>query len=65
MEKSHAIPGQREVSLEEWAVIVKSMKRVKVSKTGQIVDSGDFSSNDPDEQNDWVKWNLQRDKRLR
>lgn len=65
IEGPHEIPGPREVSLEEWAVIVKSMQRVKVSKTGQIVDSGDFSSNDPDEQNDWVKWNLQRDKRLR
>lgn len=58
----HEIPGPREVTLEEWAVIVKSMQRVKVGKDGQIVDSGEFSKSDNDEQSEWVKWNLERDR---
>lgn len=62
IEGPHEVPGPREVTLEEWAIIVKSMQRVKVGKNGQIVYSGDFSMKDKEEQSDWVKWNLERDR---
>ena len=64
VEGPYEIPGPREVTLEEWALIVKNMQRAKVGRNGQIIDSGDFSLKD-EEQNDWVKWNLQRDQLLR
>jgi len=63
IEGPHEVPGPREVTLEEWAIIVKSMQRVKVGKDGQIVASDEFSMNDKEEKNDWVKWNLQRDRK--
>ncbi len=58
----HEIAGPHEVSLEEWALIVKSMQKVKVNNKGQVVSSGDFASTDSDEQSEWVRWNLQRDR---
>ena len=62
IEGPHEIPGPREVTLEEWALIVKSMQKVKINKKGQVTYSGDFASADPDENNDWVRWNLEQDK---
>ena len=62
IEGPHEIPGPHEVTLEEWALIVKSMQKVKVAKNGQLVSSGNFSLQDADENSNWVKWNLERDK---
>jgi hypothetical protein len=56
------VAAPHEVSLEEWKVIVKGMQRVRVNGRGRIVASGSFSSEDPDEQSEWVKWNQERDK---
>ncbi|NOY57477.1 MAG: hypothetical protein GXO75_00895 [Calditrichaeota bacterium] len=58
----HEIAGPHEVSLQEWALIVKSMQKVKVNKKGQVVYSGDFASTDSDEQSEWVRWNKERDR---
>ncbi len=57
------IAGPREVSMQEWTLIVKSMQKVRVNKHGQIQQTGSFSSSDPDEQSDWVKWNQEMDRR--
>lgn len=57
------VAGPKEVSLEEWVVIVKGFQQITIGKGGQIVAQGDFSPKDRDEQSDWVKWNLARDKR--
>jgi hypothetical protein len=57
----HEVPGPREVSLEEWAIIVKSMQQIKIDKKGQVVDQGNFTQDDQDEQTEWVHWNLSRD----
>ncbi len=59
------VAGPKEVSLEEWVVIVKSFQQITIGKEGQIVAQGDFSPKDRDEQSDWVKWNLARDKQQR
>ncbi|NOZ60102.1 MAG: FecR domain-containing protein [Calditrichaeota bacterium] len=58
----HEIPGPHEVSAEQWVYIVKNMQKIKLDKKGKVKEVGDFSLNDKDEQTDWVKWNLQRDK---
>ena len=55
------VAGPQEVSLEQWTMIVKSMQKVRVNNRGQVIQSGSFSAQDPDEQNDWVRWNQQRD----
>lgn len=57
----YEIPGPREVSLEEWFYIVKSMQKIKIDKQGRVVQAGSFSSSDPEEQSEWVRWNLRRD----
>jgi hypothetical protein len=56
------VPGPREVSLEEWVYIVKSMQQITISRQGQVVSTGAFSTKDKDEKNSWVKWNQKRDK---
>lgn len=61
----HEIPGPHEVSVSEWMYIIKSMQQITVNKSGQIVNKGDFSLNDIDEQTDWVKWNRSRDRELK
>jgi hypothetical protein len=58
----YEIPGPREVTMEEWAIIVKSMQKVKVDKNGKITSAGKFALGDTDEQSDWVKWNMEMDK---
>lgn len=58
----YEIPGPREVSLEEWFYIVKSMQKIKIDKQGRVVEAGSFSSKDPEEQSEWVRWNLRRDR---
>jgi len=66
----HQVPGPaevaapREVTLEEWRLIVRSMQRVRVDGRGEVVQSGSFSPEDPDEQSDWVNWNRARDQKL-
>ncbi|MCX6639851.1 MAG: FecR family protein [bacterium] len=55
------IKGPRQVTMEEWYYIVKKMQSIQISKDGEVVSSGDFSTKDQDEQSDWVKWNLERD----
>jgi len=62
IEGPHEIPGPREVTLEEWALIVKSMQKVKINNKGQLTYSGEFATTDPDENSNWVRWNLEKDK---
>lgn len=55
------IPGPRQVTFEVWYYIVKNMQEIRIGKDGQLLASGSFSPDDPDEQTKWVKWNLKRD----
>jgi translation initiation factor 2 beta subunit (eIF-2beta)/eIF-5 len=56
------IPGPHQVSVEEWFYIVKSMQQITIDGQGKILNQGSFSPNDVDEKNDWIKWNIQRDR---
>ena len=58
----HEIPGPREVSMEEWVYIIKSMQQITIGNNGQVQSVGSFSMQDTDEQTDWIKWNLERDR---
>jgi len=58
----HQVPGPYEVGVQQWLYIVKSMQQITVNKQGQVVNVGEFSSNDLDEKTDWVKWNKARDR---
>ncbi len=51
------VPGPKQVSLAQWMYIVKDMQSIRISKTGELIESGDFSNKDAEEQSDWVKWN--------
>ena len=50
--------------MREWTVIVREMQKVVISSDSKVMYHGDFSSNDRDEQTNWVEWNKQRDKLL-
>jgi hypothetical protein len=46
--------------MEEWTVIVKAMQQISISPQGVATQPQDF---DPKaDADDWVKWNLERDK---
>jgi hypothetical protein len=52
-------PPYREVSMEEWTVIVKAMQQVSISPKGIPSQAESFDAQaDAD---DWVKWNQERD----
>ncbi len=59
------VQGPRQVTFEEWYYIVKNMQEIRIAKNGQLLSSGSFSANDPEEQTAWVQWNLARDNELR
>lgn len=53
-------PPYHQVSMEEWTVIVKAMQQISISPQGVATKPQDF---DPKaDADDWVKWNLERDK---
>ena len=51
------VPGPKQVTFKEWLYIVKDMQSIRVDKKGELIESGDFTDKDADEQSDWVKWN--------
>jgi hypothetical protein len=55
-------PPFHEVSMEEWTVIVKAMQQVSISPQGVASQPQDFTQQQ--DMDDWVKWNLERDKQL-
>lgn len=68
LEKPHQVPGPhkvegpKEVTMEEWFVIVKAQQELWISKTGKH-EVKDFSMQE-DTLDEWVKWNRQRDKKM-
>ncbi|MDA8098873.1 MAG: FecR family protein [Nitrospiraceae bacterium] len=55
-------PPYHEVSLEEWHVIVKSFQQITISPQGDASKPQDF--NPKQDQDDWVRWNQERDKQI-
>ena len=55
-------PPYRQVTREEWTVIVQSMQQISISPQGVASKPEDF--NLQQDLDDWVKWNQERDKEL-
>ncbi len=55
----HEVAGPREVSMEEWTQIVKSMNMVSVGRDGKPSEQIEFNR-DPDDE--WEQWNEDRDR---
>ena len=55
------VPGPSEVSLEEWVSIVHDMQKIRIDKKGKPKAVEPFKKNEADS---WVKWNMERDKRI-
>lgn len=57
------VEGPKEVTLEEWSYIVKEMQRFTITPAGvRKVEA--FRKSDRDEQSDWVRWNMMRDREM-
>ncbi len=56
------IKGPREVSPDEWQIILKSMQQVTVRPDGSATKPFPFMESE--DYNDWVRWNRERDKNL-
>lgn len=65
IEGPRRIEGPRQLTFEEWYYIVKNMQEIRIGKDGSLLASGAFSMDDPEEQSEWVKWNLQRDEEIK
>lgn len=57
------VEGPKEVTLEEWSYIVRNMQRFTITQAG-IKKIESFKKNDMDEQSDWVRWNMMRDREM-
>ena len=62
VKKPGYIEGPKEVSLDEWTYIVKDMQRFTITPSG-LKKVEEFKKDDMDEQSDWIKWNMEMDKR--
>lgn len=57
------VEGPKEVTLDEWSYIVRNMQRFTITPAG-VKKIESFKKNDVDEQSDWVRWNMMRDREM-
>ncbi len=57
------VEGPKEVTLDEWSYIVRNMQKFTITQAG-VKKIEPFKKNDVDEQSDWVRWNMERDKEM-
>lgn len=56
------VPGPRQITMEEWVYLVRSYQQITIGANKQVKSAGNFKRTDRDENSDWVRWNLQRDR---
>jgi hypothetical protein len=56
------VPGPTQISLEEWVYLVRAYQQITIGANGQVKSVSAFKKNDREENDEWVKWNLQRDR---
>jgi hypothetical protein len=56
------VPGPTQITLEQWVYLVRSYQQITIGAKGQVKSSGSFKKSDREENDEWVKWNLQRDR---
>lgn len=62
VEGPRQVPGPTQISLDQWVYLVRNMQQITIGANGKVKSTGSFKANDRDEQTDWVKWNLARDR---
>jgi hypothetical protein len=65
IEGPREIEPPKEVTLAQWTVIVREMQELIITPDKKIKHHGEFKASDQEEQTAWVKWNQERDRRLR
>ncbi|MBI4746672.1 MAG: FecR domain-containing protein [Deltaproteobacteria bacterium] len=63
VKKPGYIEGPREVSQDEWSYIVKDMQRFTITPSG-LKKVEEFKKDDIEDQSDWVRWNMEMDKKM-
>ncbi|MBN2356145.1 FecR domain-containing protein [candidate division KSB1 bacterium] len=61
MTKPFEVSGPRQVTMEEWTQIVRAMQSIRIDRDGVPSDPAGFERA-PDD--DWERWNEERDKRI-
>lgn len=56
------VPGPTQISMEEWVYLVRSYQQITIGAKGQVKSVSSFKKTDRAENDEWVKWNLQRDR---
>ena len=56
------VQGPVQITMEQWVYLVRSYQQITIGPKGQIKSSGAFKKTDREENDEWVKWNLQRDR---
>jgi len=57
------VSGPTEVSMEEWTQIVREMMEIHISPDGVPTEPEQFDPAEQKKADDWVKWNLEQDKK--
>ncbi len=57
----HEVAGPHEVSMEEWTRVIRDMQKIYIDQKGNASEPSSFSRESDDE---WVKWNEWRDRRI-
>ncbi len=56
------VPGPTQITMEQWVYLVRSYQQITIGAKGQIKSVSAFKKSDREENDEWVKWNLQRDR---
>ncbi len=65
IEGPRQVPGPTQITLDEWVYLVRNMQQITIGTDGKVKSTGSFKTSDRDEQTDWVRWNLARDRQTR
>ena len=61
--KLKEIEGPKEISMEEWTVLVREMQKVSIKPNIATAPQVEDFSKEADEKNEWVQWNKERDEK--
>ena len=62
---SEVPPPVKEVTVDEWRMVIKKNQKIVLSQGQPLPEAEDFNDTDQDEASEWVKWNKERDEALK